>query len=118
MPRYIDADALLERLTKKKSEVAKARYTEGFNDAISRVRSMLSSASTENVASIRESEWISVKDRLPQDFVSVLGYMTDAGDFPPVRECYKVGGVFFFPALGDRHPISHWMPLPEPPKGE
>ena len=69
-------------------------------------------------AGYRKQEWISVEDRLPEEFISVLGYMTDAGDFPPVRECYKVGGVFFFPALGDRHPISHWMPLPEPPKGE
>lgn len=70
------------------------------------------------VAGYHKQEWISVEDRLPEEFVSVLGYMTDAGNFPPVRECYKVGGVFFFPALGDIHRISHWMPLPEAPKGE
>lgn len=70
------------------------------------------------VAGYHKQEWISVDERLPEEFVSVLGYMTDAGNFPPVRECYKVGGVFFFPALGDRHPISHWMPIPEAPKGE
>ena len=63
-------------------------------------------------------EWISVDDRLPQNFVSVLGYMTDAGDFPPVRECYTVGNAFFFPALGDIHPVSHWCEMPQPPKGE
>lgn len=28
------------------------------------------------------SEWISVKDRLPEPFVSVLGYMPDATPFP------------------------------------
>lgn len=63
-------------------------------------------------------EWISVDDRLPQNFVSVLGYMTDAGEFPPVRECYTVGNAFFFPALGDVHPVSHWCELPQPPKVE
>ena len=63
-------------------------------------------------------EWISVKEHLPQNFVSVLGYMTDAGEFPPVRECYTVGNAFFFPALGDIHPVSHWCELPQPPKGE
>ena len=63
-------------------------------------------------------EWISVNDRLPQNFVSVLGYMTDAGEFPPVRECYTVGNAFFFPALGDVHPVSHWCEMPQPPKGE
>ena len=63
-------------------------------------------------------EWISVDERIPQNFVSVLGYMTDAGEFPPVRECYTVGNEFFFPALGDVHPVSHWCELPQPPKGE
>jgi hypothetical protein len=67
---------------------------------------------------VSSSKWISVKDRLPENFVSVLGYMTDAGDFPPVRECYTVGNAFFFPALGDIHPVSHWCEMPEPPKGE
>lgn len=62
-------------------------------------------------------EWTSVSERLPQNFVSVLGYMTDAGEFPPVRECYTVGNAFFFPALGDVHPVSHWCEMPQPPKG-
>ena len=63
-------------------------------------------------------EWISVDERLPGNFISVLGYMTDAGEFPTVRECYTVGNAFFFPALGDGHPVSHWCELPQPPKGE
>lgn len=63
-------------------------------------------------------EWISVDERLPQNFVSVLGHMTDAGEFPPVRECYTVGNAFFFPALDDVHPVSHWCEMPLPPKGE
>ena len=60
-------------------------------------------------------EWISVDERLPENFISVLGYMTDAGEFPPVRECYTVGNVFFFPALGDVHPVSHWCEMPHQP---
>ena len=63
-------------------------------------------------------EWVSVDERLPQNFVSVLGYMTDAGEFPPVRECYTVGNAFFFPALGDIHPVSYWCEMPQPPKGD
>ena len=66
----------------------------------------------------RVPKWISVAETLPQNFISVLGYMTDAGEFPPVRECYTVGNAFFFPALGDIHPVSHWCELPQPPKGE
>lgn len=67
---------------------------------------------------VTAQEWISVDERLPNNFVSVLGYMTDAGEFPSVRECYTVGNSFFFPALGDVHPVSHWCEMPKPPKGE
>ncbi len=63
-------------------------------------------------------QWIPVTERLPKNFVSVLGYMTDAGDFPPVRECYTVGNAFFFPALGACHPVSKWCEMPQPPKGD
>ena len=66
----------------------------------------------------RVPKWIPVDERLPENFISVLGYMTDAGEFPPVRECYTVGNAFFFPALGDVHPVSHWCEIPQPPKGE
>lgn len=61
-------------------------------------------------------KWISVDERLPENFISVLGYMTDAGEFPPVRECYTVGNAFFFPALRDVHSVSHWCEMPEPPE--
>ena len=63
-------------------------------------------------------KWVPTAERLPENFVSVLGYMTDAEEFPPVRECYTVGNAFFFPALRDIHPVSHWMEMPEPPKEE
>lgn len=62
--------------------------------------------------------WIPVTERLPDNYVSVLGYMTDAGEFPPVRECYTVGNAFFFPALGDIHPVSHWCEMPKLTKEE
>lgn len=58
------------------------------------------------------SPWIRVEESMPDDWVSVLGYMTDAGEFPSVRECYAVDGNFWFPALREFHPVSHWMPMP------
>lgn len=64
----------------------------------------------------RKQEWVSVEDKLPKEFVSVLGHMESEEPFPTVRECYMVGRVFFFPALKDTRKITHWMPMPEFPK--
>nr|DAU71662.1 MAG TPA: hypothetical protein [Caudoviricetes sp.] len=44
--RTIDADYLMERLNRKKSSTANKRYTEGFNDCLMRVRSMVHSMPT------------------------------------------------------------------------
>lgn len=52
MARYIDANLLLEQLNKKKLEVGKVRYVEGFNDAIMRVRSMISSSATADAVDV------------------------------------------------------------------
>ena len=80
------------------------------------MKDKLISDSVSNLESTTFPRWIPVTERKPKNFVSVLGYMTDAGDFPPVRECYTVGNAFYFPALRDVHPVSHWMEMPEPPK--
>lgn len=46
MARAIDADKLMEQLQKKKAGPANKRYTEGFNDCLMKVRSMVHSAPT------------------------------------------------------------------------
>lgn len=62
-------------------------------------------------------KWISVDERLPSIFVSVLGHMEGMEPFPTVRECYLVhSGQFYFPALSACHKITHWMDMPKPPK--
>ena len=57
-------------------------------------------------------EWIPVTERLPEDSDNVL-------------VCHKNGLVTTNAWLGahwwfknERNPITHWMPLPQPPKGE
>lgn len=54
--------------------------------------------------------WISVKDRLPEPNERVLAY------FPKMRDSEAV----MLPSKGwavNKY-VSHWMPLPEPPKEE
>jgi len=65
-----------------------------------------------------EMEWIPVTEDTPSDFVSVQAHMTDAGQFPSVREAYTVDGLWFFPALKEFHPVDAWKRFDEPPKEE
>ena len=66
-------------------------------------------------------EWISVKDRLPEDDQVVLCYKAERG----VRigkhlAATYADGVSAFKDCGRDYAFgaTHWMPLPEPPKGE
>ncbi len=57
------------------------------------------------------SEWISVKDRLPEPNTVVLAHYTDG------RICtvdYLDEHLKFITSST----ITHWMPLPEPPKDD
>ena len=63
------------------------------------------------------SEWISVKDRLPEPFVSVLGYCPDEEPLPTVHEVYMNGfGQWRSAQVYGMGNVTHWMPMPEPPK--
>ena len=74
------------------------------------------------------SEWISVKDGLPERWQSVL--VCDASDKTEDWEEYVAYAVFAPCSKGCCDPnfdiksnnwfqnITHWMPLPSPPKGE
>ena len=62
-------------------------------------------------------EWISVKERLPQEFVSVLVYMPEERPLPTVHEGYVTNQGKWYAHFFEREPfeVTHWMPLPEPP---
>lgn len=55
-------------------------------------------------------EWISVKDKLPnENKIEVLVYVEYIG----VEVNYCLDGIFVSQYA---HQITHWMPLPKPPK--
>jgi hypothetical protein len=58
--RAIDGDALQEKLTKKKPGPANARYTEGFNDALLRFKSMIHAA-TPIEPEHKTGRWINIR---------------------------------------------------------
>ena len=63
----------------------------------------------------KQSEWISVDERLPEVGESVLGYAES------MDECFVVAYSntyrTFFNGQFPNDDITHWMPLPEAPKG-
>lgn len=74
---------------------------------------------------VKQSEWISVEERLPTEQREVLAYYGfDRGDgdlgmmFTGVLTyfAYDKKPHFQHEEIGLR--VTHWMPLPEPPKGE
>ena len=63
------------------------------------------------------SEWISVKDRMPEEGVDVLVYGYIYLDRKGVDVDFVDGesGNFFYYDDGG---VTHWRPLPEPPESE
>lgn len=59
------------------------------------------------------SNWISEKKEKPEPGTEVLVYRAKTG-YMEVSERLKTKWRHDTP----RNPITHWMPLPEPPKGE
>lgn len=72
----------------------------------------------ETEGSRKMSEWISVKDKLPEPFVSVLIHMPSEEPLPTVREGFLTPAGRFNAALFNRklNEVTHWMPMPEPPE--
>lgn len=66
-----------------------------------------------------KQEWIAVKDRLPTPFVSVLVQMPGEEPFPTVREGFISNDGIWQSAMFRREPgeVTHWQPMPQPPKG-
>ena len=65
-------------------------------------------------------EWISVNDRLPEPFVSVLVHMPGEEPCPTVHEGFISNDGIWQSAMFRREPgeVTHWQQMPQPPKGE
>lgn len=64
--------------------------------------------------------WISINDRLPDNGQDVLAYL-DNGEEKRIAPCNYDNDVWFdcmISHIVELHHITHWMPLPKPPKEE
>lgn len=75
--------------------------------------------SERDAALAKVPRWISVEDRLPEPFVSVLVQMPGEEPHPTVREGFISDDGIWCAGHFKREPdeVTHWAKMPEPPKG-
>lgn len=83
-----------------------------YREAILAVKSILHSA--KSIDGVTVQEWISVTERLPE-VGEVVIICTDK-NFVYAGEL--IGDTWFLDNDSWTATVTHWMPLPEPPKGE
>jgi hypothetical protein len=69
-------------------------------------------------ASQPKTRWVSVKEELPEPFISVLCYMPGESPHPTVREGYVNRDGEWYSGLysRDSDEVVMWRPMPLPPK--
>ena len=78
MAEYIEKQTLQAKLNRKKAGPANKRYTEGWNDAILMVKSMIHSEKAADVAPVRHGRWVPTEAPFMNECedCSVCGYRT------------------------------------------
>lgn len=69
---------------------------------------------------VQMPKWIPVEERLPEVFQHVLANIPGMSPHPTVQEAFREKNGMWY-SNGFRYgadEITHWMPLPEPPKEE
>ena len=71
------------------------------------------------ISALEKTKWISVDDRLPEEKVNCIVHYKhaycDNDGYWEIGFCYYDGEKF---KLGPAYKVTHWMPIPQPPKGE
>ena len=101
MSEYIEREALLKDIGDNPSPIYKA------------LRIVVKNQPTADASEIMRGEWISVNDRLPERGKRVLVY----SEYMRNSENGGISVNWGWMCHKRRTDITHWMPLPEPPKG-
>lgn len=115
---------LKEKFTKNAELLAE--LTEAA-DAIDELDTLLDGVSADNdalcetIERLKKPRWIPVTERLPEEWKSVLTYQPYKNDVdkPLIRVSWYIGAGIWREceqANTLELPVTHWMPLPEPPK--
>lgn len=117
MAEYIEREAAIKAIYD--SDPNGIRRTLGFN--VGQIEEALRA-----VPAVSVPQWISVKDRLPEDGEDVLIWY-EYFRYGPYNRMYTTYDIAYQyngywedagGSLGKKARVFAWMPLPEPPKGE
>ena len=110
MTRTIDADALLKDIGDEPEAWTGSPEEIAERNEYRRIRTIIESQPTID----SESKWISVKDRLPESGKRCLVYATQG--IERHISIASFGRQFHLSGRRAYWRVTHWMPLPEPPK--
>ena len=122
MAEYIEREAAMttpvlpKEYRKYQTDNLDDAYEQGWMDALDNLK---------NAPSVSVPQWISVKDRLPEDGENVLIWYEyfRYGSYNRMYKTYEIAYQYdgFWSGvnpLGQKARVFAWMPLPKPPKGE
>ena len=120
MTEYIKREDALKAFPKAEANIFEnCRYCTCLDS--DQINEILNSIPAANVVERKKGQWISVKERLPKEWWPVLGLIQFHDEKePPVQQVlwYLGNGHWRETWRGDmiESDVTHWMPLPEPPK--
>lgn len=110
----VDAADAIEELSRENKEIAfRANQLEAMNDAL-----IGETGAADALMVASKPRWIPVSERLPDVFKHVLVNIPGMSPHPTVQEAFREKDGMWY-SNGFRYgadEITHWMPLPEPPK--
>lgn len=115
MTEYIEREATYEDFEKCNSENPK--WTP------SRVKALIARQKTADVSLVSHGRWIPVTERLPEpkhEFNARNWYLVALSNGVVKELAYEFHNhsVFGYGWRETAYPVTHWMELPKPPKGE
>ena len=118
--RLIDANALVEILSHVRDDYVTNGETLAAKAITCSIKCLESEMISPTIDYVPRQQWISVKDDLPACVVSSVLICYEDGIVVMADWSYDILGNWWFYTDGeyDIDEITHWMPLPEPPKEE
>lgn len=92
MAKYLDSEAFQAALVRKQCRPANQRYTEGWNDCLLRVKSMVSKAPAADVAPVVHGRWIYDK-KAQRPYCSVCKEYFYGATNSPMSYCSNCGAT-------------------------